>query len=64
VQHRGQPAGPADEGHIAVAIGAEHRHAEPPQRAEQQRRRMPVVVVQADADHRDAGVHCGEEAEV
>ena len=56
-----QPARCADDRDVAVAIGAKHRDAEPRHGIEQHRRRVSVVVVQADTDHADAGVHRREE---
>lgn len=60
MRHRRQLAGRPDDRDIAVLIGAKQWHAEPSHLGEQQRRRMPVIVVGADAHHRDLGMHGGE----
>lgn len=49
---------------VAVEIRTVHRYAEPVERAQQLGRGMAVVVVQADADHADAGVHRPQERRV
>lgn len=64
VRHDGQVTGRPDHCDVAVPIGTEQRHSEPTHLGEQQRRRMPVVVVDADADHSDLGVHGGEEVRI
>jgi hypothetical protein len=51
-----------DHGDVAVAIGPSDRNAQPGQLGEQHWRRMPVVVVSADADYRHAGMPGGQEA--
>jgi hypothetical protein len=64
VHHRGEGAGPADDGDVAVVIGAEQRHAQPSHLGQQHRRRMAVVVVQAHADHGDRRMNRGQEGGV
>jgi hypothetical protein len=49
---------------VAVVVGAQQRHAEHGHLVEQHWRRMAVVVVHADADNREAGVHRSQEVRV
>jgi hypothetical protein len=44
--------GRAGDGDVPLPIGPQRRHPEPREFGEQDRRRMAVVVVRADADHR------------
>jgi hypothetical protein len=53
-----------DDRDITVLIGAQQRHAEPSHLGQQQRRRVPVRVAGADADHGHPGVHRGEEVRI
>jgi hypothetical protein len=49
---------------VAVVVGAQQRHGEHSHLVQQTRRRMAVVVVQADAHHRDPRVCRREEVRV
>jgi hypothetical protein len=63
--HHGRYRTPVgDDGDVAIAVGAPHRHAEPGQFGQQHRRRVSVVVVSPHADHRDVSVDGGEKAGV
>jgi hypothetical protein len=64
MDERSEVAGAADDRDVAVLIGTEHRNAQPRHRIEQDRRRVPVVVVEPDADHADRCVHCREEVRI
>ena len=57
VADRDQRAGPDRHRDVAVPVGAADRQAQPGQLGQQQRRRVAVVVVQADRDQRHPGMH-------
>jgi hypothetical protein len=61
VRDGAQPTALLDGGDIAVAVRPQQRHTQAGHLGEQHRRRMTVVVVQADAHDRDRGVHRREE---
>jgi hypothetical protein len=56
--------GGRDHGDIAVTIRSLDRHTQPAELGQQQRRRMPVVVVQPDRNHRHSGVHGSQEPRI
>ena len=61
-----EPNRPSCDDHrdVTVVVGAQQRHTEPGHLVQQHRRRVPVVVVQPDADHREPGLHRGQEVRV
>lgn len=61
---RDQPAGLIGHSDVSVTVGAPDRDAEPRQLTQEQRRRVPIVVVQAHADHAHRGVHGREEVRI
>jgi hypothetical protein len=49
----------ADNGHIAIEIGAPNRHAEPRHLTQEHGRRVAIIVVQPNTDDAHAGLHGG-----
>jgi hypothetical protein len=64
VHDSGEVTRPAHDRDVTVPVGAKERHTQPGHLGEQDGRRMPVIVVQADADHRDGRMSGGEECRV
>ena len=64
MRHRDQVAGRTDDRDVPVVIGAQQRHAKPGHFGQQQRRRVAIVVVEADADDGDLRVNRGKEVRI
>jgi hypothetical protein len=64
VDDGGEPTRLPDHSDVTIAVRPEQRHAEARHLVQQDRRRVPIVVVEANAHHRDGGVDGGEEVRI